>query len=85
MSRSNEAGFYFQTTDAIATSERKTAKAKNKHGNPVKLPSKVLAVQPDPRDEGAVYVALATGEVKRVVPDVGERHLDPSQTTGSSG
>lgn len=66
MSLSNDAGHFFQTSDSLATSERKTAKAKNKHGNPIKFPSKILAVQKDPNHDDAVYIAEAAGEIKRV-------------------
>ncbi|EME47440.1 hypothetical protein DOTSEDRAFT_69382 [Dothistroma septosporum NZE10] len=67
MSRSNDAGHFFQTTDALATTERKAAKAKNKHGSPIKLSSKVLAIIPGPT--GSVLVAEAAGEVKKVTLD----------------
>lgn len=70
MSRSNDPGHYFQTSASLATSERKAAKAKNKHGKPIKLPSKLLAVCEDPGDERAVFVAEAAGEVRRVVLEV---------------
>lgn len=70
MSRSNDAGHFFQTSEALATTERKAAKSKNKHGNPIKLPSKILAVCDD--RQGGVYAAEAAGEVKRVALDVGE-------------
>ena len=70
MSRSNDAGHFFQTSDALASNERKAAKAKNKHGNPLKLSSKILAAIGDPTDDGAVYVAEAAGEVKRVALEV---------------
>ncbi|KXT14353.1 hypothetical protein AC579_3990 [Pseudocercospora musae] len=66
MSRSNDAGHYFQTTHALATSERKAAKSNNKHGHPIKLPSKILNAIADPQHEKSVYVAEAAGEVKRV-------------------
>ncbi|KAF2206185.1 hypothetical protein CERZMDRAFT_115876 [Cercospora zeae-maydis SCOH1-5] len=66
MSRSNDPGHYFQTTEAIATSERKAAKSNNKHGHPIKLPSKILAAIADPFHENAIHVAEAAGEVKRV-------------------
>ena len=66
MSRSADAGHFFQTSDAIATSERKSTKAKNRHGDPIKLSSKILAVKVDPSSDGAVYVAEAAGEVNRV-------------------
>lgn len=69
---SNNAGYYFQTSDDLATSERKAAKAtnKSKHGKPIKLPSKILALQVDPFSEGAIYVAEAAATVKRVTLEV---------------
>lgn len=70
MSRSDDPGHYFQTSDAIATNERKAAKAKNKRGDPIKLPSKILAVQADQSHDGLLYVAEAAGEVKSVNLDV---------------
>lgn len=72
MSKSNDAGHFFQTSSALETTKRKEAKASNKHGKPIALPSKVLAVHADPNDEGAVFVAEAAGGVKRVVLEVGE-------------
>lgn len=72
MSRSNDAGHFFQTSEALATTERKQAKSKNKHGNPIKLPSKILAVCDD--QQGGVYAAEAAGQVKRIALDVGESH-----------
>lgn len=68
MSISNDAGHFFQTSDSIATTERKAAKSKNKHGNPLKLQSKILAVHPD--GDNAVYVAEAAGDVRRIVVEV---------------
>lgn len=70
MSKSTDAGHFFQTTDALATSERKAAKAKNKHGDPIKLPSKLLAVHVDHGNSEAVYVAEAAGDVKKINLDV---------------
>lgn len=70
MSREDDAGRYFQTTDSLATSERKARKAKNKHGQPIILSSKVLAACPDPSHQGSIYVAEAAGEVKRIVLEV---------------
>lgn len=72
MSRSNDAGHFFQTSSALETSKRKAAKASNKYGKPVTLPSKVLALHADPGDGDAVFVAEAAGSVKKVVLDVGE-------------
>lgn len=68
MSRAIDAGHYFQTTDSLATTERKAAKSKNKHGDPIKLPSKVLAIHPAAQDR--VFVAEAAGEVKLVILEV---------------
>ena len=69
MSRSNDAGHFFQTSSALATTERKAAKAKNKRGAPIKLPSKILAAIAAPSGD-AVFVAEAAGDVKRVVLEV---------------
>ena len=73
MSISNDAGHYFQTTDSLATTERKAAKSKNKHGDPIKFPSKILAILNDPHEEGLLYVAEAAGDVKRLVVEVCKR------------
>jgi hypothetical protein len=70
MSRSNDAGHYFQTSDSLATTERKAAKSTNKRGDPIILPSKILAAIPDLTSDEAVYVAEAAGDVKRVVLEV---------------
>lgn len=71
MSRSHDAGHFFQTSDALETEKRKAAKASNNFGKPVSLPSKLLALFGDPRDDGVVYAAEAAGSVKRVALDVG--------------
>ncbi|KAK3071923.1 hypothetical protein LTR53_007769 [Teratosphaeriaceae sp. CCFEE 6253] len=72
MSRSDDAGHYFQTSDSLATGERRSAKAKNKHGKPIKLQSKILAVLSGrAQDGGIVYVAEAAGDVKRVDLEAG--------------
>lgn len=73
MASSRNAGYYFQTSESLATTERKAKKAKNKHGDPIKLPSKILAVENDPFDDGAIYIAEAAGEVKRIVLEVCKR------------
>ena len=75
MSISNDAGHYFQTSDSLATTERKVKKAKNKHGSPIKLPSKILAAIPDPFSNDAVYVAEAAGDVKLVNVEVCTNNL----------
>jgi hypothetical protein len=66
MSRSNDPGHYFQTTSALEETARKAAKSKNDRGNPLKLPSKILAVVPDPEHESQIFVAEAAGNVKRI-------------------
>ena len=76
MSRSNDAGHFFQTTEALATTERKAAKAKNKYGDPLKFPSKILALLNDPSNEGTIYVAEAAGEVKKVVLEVCKKSFE---------
>jgi len=74
MSRSTDAGHFFQTSESLATSERKAAKAQNKAGNPIKLPSKLLALLLDPTDDDKIWLAEAAGEVKRVDLDVCKSH-----------
>ncbi|KAI7541469.1 hypothetical protein KC343_g19106, partial [Hortaea werneckii] len=84
MSKSADAGHFFQTTDALATSERKAAKAKNKHGDPIKLPSKLLAVHVDHANDGAVYVAEAAGDVKKINLDTKEvKRISSTQTASA--
>jgi len=48
---------------------RKQTKAKNELGCPIKLQSKILDVIGDPFNPAAVYVALASRQVKRIVID----------------
>jgi len=59
-------------------SARKASKSKNSKGNPVRLPSKILAVAPDPEDVGQVYVAEAAGNLKRIRLEVGQRTAPPN-------
>ncbi len=51
---------------------RKKQKSSNKSGKPIKLPSKILVVTPDPRGKDAVYVAESAGTVKRVALEAGK-------------
>ncbi|OTA22872.1 hypothetical protein BTJ68_14981 [Hortaea werneckii EXF-2000] len=84
MSKSTDAGHFFQTTDALATSERKAAKAKNQHGDPIKLSSKLLAVHVDHANDGAVYVAEAAGDVKKINLDTKEvKRISSAQTASA--
>lgn len=79
MSKSNDAGHFFQTSAALETTSRKEAKAKNKHGKPIQISSKVLAAHEDIFSNSTtptVYVAEAAGEVKRVRLEVGESHFN---------
>lgn len=73
MSRSDDAGRYFQTSDSIATTERKAVKSKNKFGKPIRLHSKILAAIPDPESGDAIHVAEAAGSIKCVVLEVCKR------------
>ncbi|KAJ4369580.1 hypothetical protein N0V83_005342 [Neocucurbitaria cava] len=66
MSHSNDPGHYFQTTSSLEETARKAAKSKNTKGDPIKLPSKILAIAADPQDENQIYVAEAAGNVKRI-------------------
>ena len=75
MSRSSDTGHFFQTSDSIATTERKTAKAKNKHGNPISIGSKILAIQSDEATSHVVYVAEAAGVVRRVDLEVHKQRM----------
>ena len=57
---------------SLESSTLKAAKANNTLGSPIHLPSKPLALIPDPTPySGAVYVAESAGTVRRVVLDVG--------------
>jgi hypothetical protein len=64
-------------SSALNETARKATKSKNTSGNPIKLPSKILAVVADPQDEDQVYIAEAAGSVKRVNLEVGQtsKHL----------
>ena len=100
MSRSNDPGHYFQTTydclfachvrpltstsSALEETARKAAKSNNTKGDPIKLPSKILAVAADPQDENHIYVAEAAGNVKRINLEVGQTFVPCSGCTASS-
>jgi WD40 repeat protein len=51
---------------------RRATKSKNTKGNPIKLPSKILAATADPRNEDYIFVAEAAGTVKRINLEVGQ-------------
>ncbi|KAF1814584.1 WD40 repeat-like protein [Eremomyces bilateralis CBS 781.70] len=62
----SDPGYYFQTNSSEAEYARKKAKSKNVNGNPIQCRSKLLAVTPDPSNNGNVYVAEAAGSVRLV-------------------
>ncbi|KAL2041715.1 hypothetical protein N7G274_005499 [Stereocaulon virgatum] len=70
MSKSTDPDQFFQTSHSLAETSRKAFKAKNNHGNPIRLSSKILAVLADPSTDGAVYIAESAGTVRRVVLEV---------------
>ncbi|KAL8908480.1 MAG: hypothetical protein Q9207_000786 [Kuettlingeria erythrocarpa] len=71
MSASNDPDHFFQTTDSLAESQRKSLKSTNRKGNPVRLRSKILAVTADPNcPRNAIFVATSGGDVIRVVVDL---------------
>ncbi|KAF1844955.1 WD domain-containing protein [Cucurbitaria berberidis CBS 394.84] len=80
MSRSDDPGHYFQTTSALEQIARKAAKSNNTNGNPIKLPSKILAIIADPQDDNQIYVAEAAGCVKRINIEVGQTSVPHSKT-----
>ncbi|KAI9774857.1 MAG: hypothetical protein M1840_000073 [Geoglossum simile] len=73
MSRSTDPGHFFQTEASLDEIARKSQKAHNNKGQPITLPSKILAVEPDPRDVRRVYVAESGGTVRRVVLETGDK------------
>ncbi|GLI73848.1 hypothetical protein PoHVEF18_002078 [Penicillium ochrochloron] len=72
MTTSSNRDHFFQTSAALDDQERKEAKSKNDNGNPIKTQSKILAVLPDPWNQGSVYVAQSSGVVRRVILATGE-------------
>lgn len=55
-----------KSRSSLKETERKSHKAKNDLGDPIKLSSKVLAVVAHPHDESAVIVAESNGTIERV-------------------
>ncbi|KAF1990561.1 WD40 repeat-like protein [Aulographum hederae CBS 113979] len=66
MSRSSDAGHFFQTTASLSEIERRAAKSKNTAGDPIKFSSKILALLADPEDADVGFVAEAAAVVRRV-------------------
>lgn len=59
-------------SSALEETARKATKSKNTKGDPIKLPSKLLAAIADPQDGSQIYVAEAAGTVKRIHIEVGQ-------------
>ena len=80
MSKSQDPDHFFQTSQSLAETSRKTAKSKNEHGAPIRLKSKILAIIADPVDSNAVYIAESAGQVRRIVLDVGTASITITST-----
>ncbi|KAI4141987.1 MAG: hypothetical protein L6R39_005122 [Caloplaca ligustica] len=83
MSASSDPDRFFQTrlttrnSHSLAEVERKFQKSKNKNGNPIRLPSKILAAIAHPSCTGdVVFLAESAGNVRRVAVDVNHRQTD---------
>ncbi|KAJ5937818.1 hypothetical protein N7454_004160 [Penicillium verhagenii] len=72
MTTSSHRDHFFQTSAALDDQQRKDAKSQNSSGNPIRLPSKILAIHPDPSNSNSIYVAQSSGVVRRVVLETGE-------------
>lgn len=57
---------------ALDEQTRKDTKAQNTNGNPIRLRSKILAVQAGPLNAGSVFVAQSVGTVRRIILEVGK-------------
>lgn len=57
---------------ALDEQTRKDTKAQNTNGNPIRLRSKILAVQENPLNAGSVFVAQSVGIVRRIILEVGK-------------
>ncbi len=60
------------SSSTLDEANRKARKSYNISGDPIKLPSKLLAIIPDPAHRGAIYVAESAATVKRVQLDTRE-------------
>ncbi|MCJ1374894.1 hypothetical protein MMC20_006127 [Loxospora ochrophaea] len=66
MSRSIDPDHFFQTNTSLEQSKRKALKSTNTNGSPIRLPSKVLALLPDPTSPTHVFVAESAGTVRHL-------------------
>ena len=71
MSRSGDPDHFFQTDQSLHEAARKAKKAKNEHGQPIRLKSKISALAADPSDN-AVFIAESVGQIRRLLPDVSD-------------
>ncbi|PLN84290.1 WD repeat protein [Aspergillus taichungensis] len=72
MAQSSHRGDFFQTTTALEEQNRKDTKSLNTDGSPIRLQSKILAVQADPVNAGVVFVAQSGGTVRKIILETGE-------------
>ncbi|KAI9923612.1 hypothetical protein ASPWEDRAFT_154955 [Aspergillus wentii DTO 134E9] len=72
MSRSSHRDDFFQTTATLDEQKRKDAKSRNTNGDPIRLQSKILAIQADPLNAGSVFVAQSGGTVRKIILETGE-------------
>ncbi|KYK54183.1 hypothetical protein DCS_06140 [Drechmeria coniospora] len=63
---SSNSGRYFATNQSEAERRRKAAKSGNKHGNPITVPTKILAAVADPTCPESIFTAGAMGFVYRI-------------------
>ncbi|KAL8776051.1 MAG: hypothetical protein Q9194_003409 [Teloschistes cf. exilis] len=74
MEKDEKSGTAVPGSHSLAETERKSLKSTNKNGNPIRLPSKILAVVADPSNPyDAVFIAESVGSVRRVTLEVGEK------------
>lgn len=69
MSVSNDPGHFFQTSASLERQERRRLKSKNKNGNPIVLPSKILTFVVDPMSRSGlplIYTGESGGLARRV-------------------
>lgn len=55
---------------SVAETRRKALKSTNKHGDPIRLQSKILAVIAAPHYSNTIFVAESTGTARRIALDV---------------
>ena len=62
---------------SLAQRARREAKAENSNGNPIRLPSKVLALIVDPTSAKRIYVSESGGNARRIDLDVRLEDFSP--------